>query len=61
MKFAKNNLFFFRADQCSYCHAVVNGKPVKLGDGDGMQVHCTLMIEGSKRFIVRLQEQLSLT
>ena len=50
----ENNRFFLRADQYSYCHAVVKGKPVNLGDGDGMQVPCTLMIEGSKRFIVRL-------
>jgi len=42
-------------------HAVVKGKRVHLGYGDGMQVPCTLMIEGSKCFIVRLQEQLSLT
>ena len=50
--------FFMRADQYSQPHAVVKGKPVNLGDGDGMQVACKLMIEGSKRFIVRLQEQL---
>ena len=48
-KFVKTIFFFLRADQYSYCHAVVKGKPVNLGDGDGMQVPCTLMIEGSKR------------
>ena len=54
------NLVFLRGDQYSYCHAGVKGKPVNLGAGDGIQVPYTLMIEGSKRFIVRLQEQLSL-
>ena len=39
----EKNLFFLRADQYSYCHAVVKGKPVNLGDGDGMQVLCTLI------------------
>ena len=47
-KFAKTILFFLRADQCSYCHAVLKRKPVNLGNGDDMQVPCTLMIEGSK-------------
>ena len=60
-EFAKTMLFFLRADQYSYCHAVVKEKPVNLGYGDGMQVPCTLMIEGLKCLIVRLQEQLSLT
>ena len=58
-KFAKT-IFFMRADQYSYCHAVVQGKPVNLGDGDGMWVPYILMIERSRRFIVSLQEQLSL-
>ena len=47
----ENDLFFLRADQYSYYHAFVKGKPVNIGDGDGM----------SKCYIVRLQEQLSLT
>ena len=51
---------FLRADQYSYCHAVVKVKYVNLGDVDGMQAPCTLMIERSKLLIVRLQEQLSL-
>ena len=59
-KFAKK-IFFLRADRYSYCHAVVKGKPVNFGDGDGMQAPYILMIEGSKRFIVRLQENLSLS
>ena len=58
----KRIFFFLRAHQCSYCHAVVKGKPINLGDDDGMQVPCTLMIEESKSLIVRLlQEELSLT
>ena len=52
---------FLRADQYSYCHAALKWKTVNLCDVDGMHAPCTLMIERLKRFIVRLQEQLSLT
>ena len=55
-KFVKTIFFSLEVDENSYCHAVVKGKPVNLGDDDGMQVPYTL----SKRFIVRLQEQLYL-
>ena len=37
---------------------LVKGKPVNLGDGDGMQVPCTLGFIGQKKFIDILRKTL---
>ena len=36
--FAKTIFYFLTADKCSICEVEITGKPVKLGDGEGMQV-----------------------
>ena len=37
-RFAKAVFYFLRADEKGSCTAVVQGKAVNLGDGEGMQV-----------------------
>ena len=46
-KFAKTIFYFLKAN-VSFCKIVVTGKPVNLGDGDGMQVPCKLLFTGVK-------------
>ena len=57
-KFAKTIFYFLKADELSSCKIVVTGKPVNLGDGDGMQVPCKLMFTGVKKCIDILQKHL---
>ena len=37
-KFAKTVFYFLRADEYGSCDVLIKGKPVNLGDGDGIQV-----------------------
>ena len=53
-KFAKTVLFL-RADEYGSCNVLIKRKPVNLGDGDGMQVSCTLNFVGRKKFICILK------
>ena len=55
-KFAKTVFYFFRADEHGSCNVLIKGKPVNLGDGDGMQVSCKLNFVGRKKFICILQK-----
>ena len=42
-KFAKTVFYFLRTDEYGSWSVLVKEKPVNLGDGDGMQVSCTLI------------------
>ena len=57
-KFAKTVFYFLRADEYGSCNVLIKGKPVNLGDGDEMQVSCTLNFVGQKKFICILQKTL---
>ena len=56
--FAKTLFYFLRADEYGSCNVLIKGKPVNLGDGDGMQVSCTLNFAARKKFICTLQKKL---
>ena len=55
-KFAKTVFYFLRADEYGSCNVLIKGKLVNLGDGDGMQVSCTLNIVDRKKFIFYFAE-----
>ena len=57
-KFAKIVFYFLGADEYGSCNVLIKGKPLNLGDGDGMQVSCTLNFVGRKKFICILQKTL---
>ena len=59
-KFAKTVFYFLRADEYSSCDILVKGKPVNLGNGDGMQVPCSLNFTARKKFIDILEKTLKL-
>ena len=50
-RFAQTISYFLRADPCSSCRVIIKGKAVNLGDGEGMQVPCKLMISQWSRQI----------
>ena len=57
-KFAKTVFYFLRADEYGTCIVLIKVKLVNLGDGDGMQVSCTLNLLGRKKFICILRKTL---
>lgn len=57
-RFAKTIFYFLRANKKNNCTVVVTGKAVNRGDGEGMQVPCTLHFKGAKRFIDILKREL---
>ena len=50
-KFAKIVFYFLRADEYGSRNVLIKGKPVNLGNGDGMQVSCILNFVGRKKFV----------
>ena len=56
-KFAKTIFYFLRADSHGKCNITVTGKPVNLGDADGMQVPCVLQLSGQKSMGEILKQQ----
>ena len=57
-KFAKTVFYFLRADEYDSRNVLITGKPVNLGDRDGMQVLRTLNFADRKKFICILQKTL---
>ena len=57
-KFAKTVFYFLRADEYDSRNVLMTGKPVNLGDRDGMQVLRTLNFADRKKFICILQKTL---
>ena len=57
-RFAKTFFDFFRADMKGSCIAIVKSKAVNLGDGEGIQVPCTLHFKEATKFIDVLRQQL---
>ena len=49
--FAKTMFYFLRTDKYSICEVKNTGKPVNLGDGQGMQVPCKLKLAGRSKFV----------
>ena len=66
-KFAKTAFYFLRADDYGSCNVLIKGKPVNLGDGDEMQVLCSLNFVGQKEvylyfvFYVKVLENINIS
>ena len=58
-RFAKTIFYLLRADKKNNCTVVVTYKAVNCGDGQGMQVPCTLYFKGHQKFIDILKKELS--
>ena len=57
-RFAKTIFYFLRADKKNDCTVVVTGKAINRGDGEGMQVPCTLNFKGHRKWIDILKKEL---
>ena len=57
--FCRQFFNFLRADKNNNCTVVVTGKAVNCGDGEGMQVPCTLHFKGHQKFTDILEKELS--
>ena len=57
-KFAKTAFYFLRADDYGSCNVLIKGKPVNLGDGDGMQVLCSLNFVGRNEVYLYFAEDI---
>ena len=57
-RFAKTVFYFLRADVKGSFIAIVKGRAVNLGDGEGMQVPCTLHFKGTTKFTDVLRQQI---
>ena len=57
-KFVKTVFYFLRADEFGSCNVLIKGKLVNLGNGDAVQVSCTLNFVGRKKFNCILQKTL---
>ena len=59
-RFAKAIFYFLKADDKDSCTAIVQRKAVKLGDGEGMQVPCTLRFKRTEKCINVLRQELQI-
>ena len=59
-RFAKTIFYFLRSHPEAKCTAKVTGKRCNLGDGEGLQVPCSLHITGLKKCVSVLTQQLDL-
>ena len=57
-RFAKTIFYFLRADKKNDCTVVVTDKAINRGDGEGMQVPCTLNFKGHRKWIDILKKEL---
>ena len=56
-RFAKTIFYYLPSHPDAKCTAIVTGKRFNLGDGEGLQVPCTLKIKGERKFVSILAEQ----
>ena len=55
--FAKTIFYYLRNHPDAKCTAIVIAKRFNLGDGEGLQVPCTLKITAERKFVSILTEQ----
>ena len=56
VRFAKTISFFLRANHIHYSRVEAIGKRVNLGDGQGLQIPCTLHFTGEAKYIDKLKD-----
>ena len=54
-RFSKTISFFLRASDGNCCHVEVTGKRVNLGDGERLQIPCTLHFTGEVKYVNKLK------
>ena len=57
-RYAKTFFYFLHSDPYSQCTATVKGKRCNLGDGEGLQVPCSLNVVGQTKYVKILRQEL---
>ena len=57
---AKTVFYFVRANKMNTASITVTGKRVNFGDGQGLQIPCTISFKGEEKYIEVLKKQLNL-
>ena len=57
-RYAKTFFYFLRSDPYSQCTATVKGKRCNLGDGEGLQVPCSLNVVRQTKYVKILRQEL---
>ena len=59
-RYVKTVFYFLRANPMNTANITVTGKRVNLGDGQGLQIPCTILFPGEEKYIEVLKKQLNL-
>ena len=59
-RYAKTVFYFLRANPMNTASITVTGKRVNFGDGQGLQIPCTILLTGEEKYIDVLKKQLNL-
>ena len=59
-QYAKTVFYFLRANPMNTASITVTGKRVNFGDGQGLQIPCTILFKGEEKYIEVLKKQLNL-
>ena len=59
-RYAKTVFYFLRANPLNTANIIVTGKRVNLGDGQGLQIPCTILFPGEEKYTEVLKKQLNL-
>ena len=59
-RYAKAVFYFLRVTPMNTASITVTGKSVNFGDGQGLQIPCTILLKGEEKYIEVLKKQLNL-
>ena len=59
-RYAKTIFYFLRANPTNIANITVTGKRANLGDGEGLQIPCTVSFQGEEKYIQVLKKHLNL-
>ena len=59
-RYAKTVFYFLRANPMNTASITVTGKSINFGDGQGLQIPCTILFKGEEKYIEVLIKHLNL-
>ena len=59
-RYAKTVFYFLRANPMNTASITVTGKSINFGDGQGLQIPCTILFKGEEKYIEVLKKHLNL-
>ena len=59
-RYVKTVFYFLKSNPMNTASITVTGKRVNFGDGQGLQIPCTILFKGEEKYIEVLKKQLNL-